>query len=73
MHTGLVAPWHVGILIPHPGIELASPALQGGFLTTGPPEQCLEILFKKVYSLEVYFFENSFSVVIVTPRSRDQI
>ena len=25
-----------GILAPQPGIEPASPALQGGFLTTGP-------------------------------------
>ena len=26
-----------GILVPSPGIEPLSPALQGGFLTTGPP------------------------------------
>ena len=26
-----------GILVPPPGIEPKSPALQGGFLTTGPP------------------------------------
>ena len=26
-----------GILVPWPGIEPMSPALQGGFLTTGPP------------------------------------
>ena len=26
-----------GISVPQPGIELASPALQGGFLTTRPP------------------------------------
>ena len=26
-----------GILVPRPGIEPASPALEGGFLTTGPP------------------------------------
>ena len=25
-----------GILVPQPGIELLSPALAGGFLTTGP-------------------------------------
>jgi len=30
-----------GILVPPPGIELVSPALQGGFLTTGPPEKSL--------------------------------
>ena len=26
-----------GILVPRPGIKPVSPALQGGFLTTGPP------------------------------------
>ena len=26
-----------GILVPRPGIKLAYPALEGGFLTTGPP------------------------------------
>ena len=26
-----------GILVPPPGIEPPAPALQGGFLTTGPP------------------------------------
>ena len=38
-HTGLVALRHVGcgILVPRPGIEPASPALEGGFFTTGPP------------------------------------
>ena len=35
--AGLVAPRHVGILVPQPGIEPVSPALEGGFLTTGPP------------------------------------
>ena len=33
--TGLVAPWHVGSS--GTGIEPVSPALAGGFLTTGPP------------------------------------
>ena len=32
---GLRAPQHVGL--PGPGVELVSPALAGGFLTTGPP------------------------------------
>ena len=38
-HVGLVAPQHVvcGILASRPGIEPASPALEGRFLTTGPP------------------------------------
>ena len=30
-----------GIFISQPGIEPTSPALQGGFLTTGPPEKPL--------------------------------
>ena len=35
-HVGLVAPRPV-ILVPRLGIEPVSPALRGGFLTTGPP------------------------------------
>ena len=34
---GLSCPAARGIFFPRPGIELASPALEGGFLTTGPP------------------------------------
>ena len=34
---GLSCPEACGILVPRPGIEPASPALEGGFLTTGPP------------------------------------
>ena len=34
-----------GILAPRPGIEPVSPALEGGFLTTGPSEKSLEIHF----------------------------
>ena len=30
-----------GILVARPGIELASPVLEGGFLTTGPPGKSL--------------------------------
>ena len=30
-----------GILVPRPGIEPMSPALEGGFLTTGPPGKSL--------------------------------
>ena len=30
-------PMACGILVPRPGIEPTSPALEGGFLTTGPP------------------------------------
>ena len=31
-----------GLLTPQPGIEPTSPALQGGFLITGPPGKSLE-------------------------------
>ena len=34
-----------GILVPQPGTEPMSSALQGGFLTTGPPEKSLELGF----------------------------
>ena len=34
---GLSCPMACGILVPPSGIESVSPALQGGFLTTGPP------------------------------------
>ena len=34
---GLNCPTECGILVPQPGIEPMSPALEGGFLTTGPP------------------------------------
>ena len=34
-----------GILLPQPGIEPASPALQGRFLTTGSPGKSLKIDF----------------------------
>ena len=40
--AGLAAPQHVGILVPRPGIEPASPALEGGFFTTGPPGKSQE-------------------------------
>ena len=30
-------PLYVGISVPRPGMEPTSPALQGDFLTTGPP------------------------------------
>ena len=35
--TGLVALWHMGFPVPRLGIEPMSPALEGGFLITGPP------------------------------------
>ena len=38
---GLSCPTACGILVPQPGIEPASRALEGGFLTTGPPGKSL--------------------------------
>ena len=38
---GLRCPSALGILVPQPGLELTSPALQGRFLTTGPPGRSL--------------------------------
>ena len=32
-----------GILVPQPGVKPVSPALQGRFLTTGPPEKSQQI------------------------------
>ena len=37
-HVALIA---CGILVPCPGTEPMSPALEGGFLTTGPPGKSL--------------------------------
>ena len=41
----LSCPMACGILIPPLEIELASPALEGGFLTTGPPGKSLLYFF----------------------------
>jgi len=38
---GLVAPWACGILVLGPEIKLMFPALEGRFLTTGPPGKSL--------------------------------
>ena len=37
---GLSSPMACWLLVPWPGIEPERPALQGGFLTTGPPGEC---------------------------------
>ena len=44
-HVALVALWHMGILVPQAGIKSAMPALQGGFLTTGPTRKVLHLEF----------------------------
>lgn len=39
MVHGLICPTACGLFVPNPGIEPAPPALQGRFLTTGPPPE----------------------------------
>ena len=46
MVHGLSCPAACGILAPQPGIQSASPALEDGFLTTGPPGKSPRILDK---------------------------
>ena len=41
----LSSPVACGILVPRPGIEPASPALQDGFFTTGPPGKSQFVFF----------------------------
>ena len=43
---GLSSPLGSGILVPTPGIKVASPALQVGFLTTGPPGKSHHFILK---------------------------
>ena len=52
MH-GLSCPVACGILVPQPGIKPVSPALEGGFLTTGPPGKSL-IVFISLRCLHVF-------------------
>ena len=42
---GLSCPIACGILVPLPGIKPLSPALEGGFLTIGPPGKSLPRAF----------------------------
>ena len=43
---GLHCPATCGILVPRPGIKPKCPALEGGFLTTGPPGKSLYLFLK---------------------------
>ena len=52
-----------GILVPGPGIEPASPALEGGFLTAGPPGKSYTYLAstgfeKRLQQLKPNYFSN---------------
>ena len=48
---GLSCPTTWGILVPQPEIEPMSPALEGGFLTTGPPGKSVsgQSSFKEIF------------------------
>ena len=47
-----------GILVPLPGIKPAPPALDGRFLTTGPPGTSPDMKFSSVIDLHVLFLTN---------------
>ena len=44
-----------GILVPQPGTEPASLALQGGLLTTGPPGKSCMLTFELLKAFQVVF------------------
>ena len=50
---GLSCPKACGILVSRLGIELASPAMQDGFLTTGPPGKSHRFCF---YIARTHYF-----------------
>ena len=57
VNTGLIA---CGILVPRSGIKPASPALEGRFLTTGPPGKS----FTGIFSLaDIEFAFKEFTVL----------
>ena len=59
---GLSCATGCGILVPQPGIEPTSPALAGGFLTTGPPGKSQDFYFQEVNFINIflYTFTHSF-------------
>ena len=46
---GLSCPEACGILVPRPGIEPGPPALEGRFLTTGPPGKSHQYYLERVF------------------------
>ena len=50
---GLSCPVACGILIPWPGIEPTSPALQGRLFITGPPGKSLHVVLISTYKLRI--------------------
>ena len=61
---GLSCPKACRILVPRPGIEPASPALEGRFLTTGPQGKSLFYFLFLVTLLLLFFFLFSFFAML---------
>ena len=63
---GLICSVACGILVHRPGIEPASPALQGGFFTTGPPGKsllnCFGVLLHQDHGISFWKADNTVSV-----------
>ena len=59
MARGLSCSVACGILVPRPGIELMSPALEGRFLTTGPTGKSLLGLFLNSFLFIAHIFQAS--------------
>ena len=57
-HTDLIAPQHVGMLAPQPGIEPVPPALEGRVLTAGPPAK-----YQRMGFVLFCFFSLSFNLL----------
>jgi len=56
---GLSWPVACGLLVPTPGMESASPAVEGGFLTPGQPGKCLGLF-------DFYFSESAVFSILFT-------
>ena len=54
---GLSCPTACGILVSQPGIKTASPALEGGFFTTGPPGKFLFFYNRRFLSMFSFYRE----------------
>ena len=78
---GLVVPEHVrSFLVSQPVIELTSPTLKGGFLTTGPPGKSLPSRCLALYSVTslfmfswVFLFCSSLSYIVSSSATQSEI
>ena len=64
MAHGLSCPVAWGILVPRPGIEPVSLALEGGFLATGSPGKSLKV-YSFLFILEGYLCFIDFRLVVI--------